>query len=271
MIWINGEAQNSVSANDRGLLFGDGCFTTLLCRQSRLHNLDLHMARLQRDSARLGFAVTDPQALRAELVAYAALHDDAVIRCTLTRGVGGSGYAVPDTINAQRILSSRTLSAHIAQSAMTGVKLGLSSIRLAMQPLLAGIKHCNRLEQVLARAELNDSGCAENCMLDTEGHLVEGIFSNIFWRDQGGQWHTPALTHCGVAGVMRELLLEFFRQNNQAVSLRRQLFDEILPEMSEAFVCNSIIGIWPVVRVHDRDLAIGGDTRRLQDFISFKT
>lgn len=133
---------------------------------------------------------------------------------------------------------------------------------MSRQPLLAGLKHLNRLEQVLARAEWQDTEHAEGLMLDQAGRVIEGVFSNLFLvRD--GVLITADLKRCGVAGVMRAELLF------QAVSLgiSTQITDIPLEQLQwadEVFVCNSVYGIWPVRAYAALHWPVGPLTRKLQ-------
>src|SRR5690606_31058408 len=136
--------------------------------------------------------------------------------------------------------------------------------RLAEQPLLAGLKHLNRLEQVLARAEWQDTRYAEGLLCDVSGRIVEGVFSNLFLV-RGGVLQTPALTRCGVAGVMRAELLEYAASLGVPCAVGDYERADLLVA-DEIFVCNSLYGVWPVRRFAGRDWPVGPLTRTLQAF-----
>jgi 4-amino-4-deoxychorismate lyase len=138
--------------------------------------------------------------------------------------------------------------------------------RLAEQPLLAGIKHLNRLEQVLARAEWTDPDVAEGLMRDVHGRLVCGTMSNVFIviRDQ---LVTPALVRAGVAGVMRAALLAAFRQSGAAV-VERDVEPAELAAASEVFLSNALIGAWPVRSLEQLRWPVGAWARRAQAWVA---
>jgi 4-amino-4-deoxychorismate lyase len=141
--------------------------------------------------------------------------------------------------------------AYPAEWATQGIKTCVSSLRLPAQPRLACVKHLNRLENVLAAAELaeaqrNDSQLAEGFLLDAEGHLVEGIRSNLFVASHSqGRLATPDLARCGVAGIQRGRIMAWALQHGIALQVRDIRLEEAL-EADELFIVNSIIGLWPV-------------------------
>ncbi|GGB92911.1 hypothetical protein GCM10011352_18730 [Marinobacterium zhoushanense] len=137
--------------------------------------------------------------------------------------------------------------------------------RLAQQPLLAGIKHLNRLEQVLARAEWNDPGIREGVVCDTGGTLIEGTMSNLFFV-LDGVLCTPELTQCGVAGILRRWVLEAEECAGECVQVGR-FSPQQLSQADEIFLCNSLIGIWPVIEYEGVELGIGKRTLALQSLL----
>lgn len=266
--WVDGRPADAVPLDDRGLAYGDGLFETLRLAAGRLPLLDLHLERLADGAVRLGLAVDVP-AVRHELAAFVAAvrqqgHAEAVIKLMLTRGSSGRGYRSEPGTAPRRILRAFAHAPAVAH-AQDGIALYECRTRLARSPVLAGIKHLNRLEQVLARAEWRDGRHAEGLMCDTEGFVVEGTMSNLFVvRD--GRLLTPRLDQCGVAGVMRRFLLGEARRQGiaaDAVALRRGE----LAGMQEAFVCNSVIGIWPVCRLGELAWSPGPVTRALQQAV----
>ncbi len=262
-IWINGKPATDVSSIDRGFLFGDGCFTTMAKANGKVERLSAHLERLQRDARALLLPPFDVMQLREEIDAYAAQVPDGVIRATLTRGSGGAGYALPAIAHSTRVLQWRESLTLTSQNAKLGIAVFACTTRLARQPRLAGIKHCNRLENILARAEVPEHGFAEGIMCDEQDNLIEGTFSNLFWRENDG-WFTPQLDQCGIAGVMRAEILALMRQYGIRVQEVKRQKALALTAMQEAFVCNSVIGIWPVTQMINKMLVIGKDTRHFQ-------
>lgn len=260
--WVDGQPATGVALADRGLAYGDGLFETMRVKQGKVVMLGRHMQRLQKGCRRLLIPV-DIALLEREIGAFAStLSHPAVCKLIVTRGDGQRGYGLPVSSMPRRILQASPLPQWPAGHAGDGIHLFPCQTRLAVQPLLAGLKHLNRLEQVLARAEWQDSAYAEGLMLDTAGRIIECVFSNIFLvRD--GTLLTPDLSGSGVAGVMREQILELAGELGLAVQVC-DLYPEVLARSDEVFACNSLYGIWPVVAYAGQSWSVGPLTRRLQ-------
>ena len=259
--WVDGLPADALSLKDRGLAYGDGLFETIAVRGGQPLLLDRHLTRLADGCARLAIAA-DIERVRHELQSYAAAMGEGVLKLILTRGDGLRGYAPDPSAQGRRILQGNPPAAYPAAHAEQGVRLFPCSTRLSRQPLLAGLKHLNRLEQVIARAEWRDSEHAEGLMLDQAGRVIEGVFSNLFLvRD--GVLITADLKRCGVAGVMRAEIL--FQAESLGIPV--QITDiplEQLPRADEVFVCNSVYGVWPVRACAALSWPVGPLTRKLQ-------
>ncbi|PVZ16164.1 MULTISPECIES: aminodeoxychorismate lyase [unclassified Pseudomonas] len=259
--WVDGQPQATLGLGNRGLAYGDGLFETIKVTGGRPHLLARHFARLARGVARLGLPA-DLALIERELLAYAQAMGEGVLKLILTRGESPRGYAVAPDAPVVRILQASPLPAWPASHAERGVRLFECTTRLALQPALAGLKHLNRLEQVLARAEWQGGEFAEGLMRDTDGRIVEGVFSNLFLVSNGSLL-TPDLSRCGVCGTLRdELLAQAPAQGLQAHVADLTLAD--LQTADEVFVCNGVYGIWPVVACGDNRWPVGGVTRKLQ-------
>jgi 4-amino-4-deoxychorismate lyase len=259
--WVDGLPQTQLPLVDRGLAYGDGLFETIRVANARPLLLGRHLQRLYQSCKRLRLTV-DPELLETELQAFCLQLGEGVAKLILSRGDGERGYGFSPGKPARRILQAAALPDYPQANARNGIELFACQTRLAEQPLLAGMKHLNRLEQVLARSEWQDPRYAEGLMLDQAGRVVEGVFSNLFFVCDG-QLCTPALQRCGVEGVMRAELLEQARALN--VPLRVEDFSlQALLEADEVFLCNSLYGVWPVRRLGDRDWPVGPLTRKLQ-------
>ncbi|MES2818423.1 MAG: aminodeoxychorismate lyase [Pseudomonadota bacterium] len=259
--WVDGQSAESLSVRDRGLAYGDGLFETLGIRQGRPRLLTRHLARLAGGCKRLGIPF-DEALLRREMLAFARELDEGVVKLILTRGDGPRGYAPPNPAQPRRILQGAPAATYPLSHAEQGVRLFPCVTRLAEQPLLAGLKHLNRLEQVLARAEWQDGEHAEGLMCDTRGRVIEGVYSNLFLV-KNGQLLTAELSRCGVAGVMRAELLTQAEREGIPLAVRDLAYSELL-EADEVFVCNSQYGIWPVRALHVHGWPVGPLTRKLQ-------
>ena len=259
--WVDGQPADALSLKDRGLAYGDGLFETIAVRGGQPVLLERHLQRLAEGCSRLALAA-DHRLIRAELVAYAAELGDGVLKLILTRGDSQRGYAFDPATAPRRILQGNPPAHYPGVHAEHGVRLFPCATRLASQPLLAGLKHLNRLEQVLARAEWQGPECAEGLMLDVDARVIEGVFSNVFIvRD--GVLLTADLRRCGVAGVMRgELLFQA-----KSLGIPTEITDislEQLQQADEVFVCNSVYGIWPVNAYAALSWPVGPLTRKLQ-------
>ncbi|HJR75034.1 MAG TPA: aminodeoxychorismate lyase [Luteimonas sp.] len=241
-----GERRVEAVAADRGLAYGDGLFETLRTHRGEAPWWEAHWARLGRGAARLRLPLPDQGFVRDQAQALLDGADAGVLKLIVTRGHGGRGYAPPKDTEPAWMLSLHRLPSVPTR----GLALRWCDTRLAIQPALAGLKHCNRLEQVLARAEWQDEEAEdrdadEGLMLDTEGQAVSATSANLFALIDG-RWVTPRLDRCGVAGVCREWVLSDLRAEEIRLS-RPQL------ESAEAiFLCNAVRGILPVARLGER-------------------
>jgi 4-amino-4-deoxychorismate lyase len=262
MVWVEGVGAPA-AALDRGLEFGDGLFETIAVAGARPRLLGRHLARLRAGAARLGLAVPSEPALTEELGRAAATPGAAVVKLILTRGAGGTGYGADPALATRRYVAALPARARAGDPARDGIAVATLATRLAEQPALAGLKHLNRLEQVLGRRELaGHPGAAEGLMLDVHGRLVCGTMTNVYLVIQG-RLVTPSLVRAGVEGVMRAELLAGWASTGQPCEVRDVAPVE-LAAASEVFVSNALIGVWPVVAVDGRALAAGPVARAAQ-------
>lgn len=248
MILINGQCCDSLDARDRGLAYGDGVFRTLRTQAGRPLWWPDHYATLAADCAALGLTCPDETLLHGEACAVAE-SGAGVVKIVITRGVGARGYAPSGGQAATRLVLSAPLPAHAGADAPQAVTARWCSLRLARQPRLAGIKHLNRLENVLARAEWDDPAIFEGLLCDTDGMAVGGVMSNLFWA-RDGVLYTPDLGQCGVAGVARARLLRAASQRGIPTRIERLPPAAILAA-DELMICNSLIGVRRVARLDD--------------------
>jgi 4-amino-4-deoxychorismate lyase len=250
---------------DRGLHFGDGLFETLACVHGRPRFVEEHLRRLVQGCERLAIPAP-PLELREEIERLASGADRALVKVLYTRGPATArGYAPSGEEHPTRIVLRYGWPSEDPRWASEGVAVQIAALTLGENPKLAGIKHLNRLELVLARAELARSPCMEALLLTGAGHLVSGTMSNVFLV-HGGRIETPRLDRCGVAGVMRRVVMRAAAEAGLAVE-EMSLRQTDLDSAQEIFLTNARIGIWPVRAVHSRSLAPGTVTRRLQELI----
>jgi len=267
-VFVNGEAVTTVSVADRGLQYGDGLFETIAVAGGRLEFWDRHMARLIEGCSRLSLPAPDIEALANEagilLNGQRVVEgvDAGVLKIMVTRGTGGRGYRMPDPIEATRIVSFHPAPDYPAAFARDGIRVTVCETRLAEQKQLAGIKHLNRLENVLARAEWDDPAIAEGLMCDQAGRVIEGVMTNLFCVTDGAL-RTPGLSRCGVAGIIRTLVMEIAEEKGidcreADIPLKEALASDNL------FLTNSVIGLWPIRAVADQSFAIGPVTTKIR-------
>lgn len=250
-IRINGVDARALTADtlatSRALHYGDGMFRTLLKFEGCVLDRERQLGRLAADAERLGLEPPSPGRLGAEIDEATADHATATLKLILGRNGAGRGYQSVE-IGTERLLLVYPAPAYPSECWTRGIAASRASVTLAAQPLLAGIKHLNRLEQVLAARDWPPA-IDEVILGDVSGAPVCGSRSNLFWV-AGGILHTPDLTRCGVAGIMRERVLQAARDEETATRVVTASWDELM-SADEAFVTNSLIGIWPL-RALDR-------------------
>jgi 4-amino-4-deoxychorismate lyase len=263
---VNGEPGELIPVSDRGLLYGDGIFETIAVREGRPQHWQRHMNRLQAGCARLGIQPIENAQLAAEADGIINGADNGVLKLIVTRGSAGRGYRVAETAASTRIMQLHPWPEYPAACVEQGVKTRLCEIRLGHNPALAGIKHLNRLEQVLARQEWIDDDIREGLLMDADGNLVEGTMSNLFIVSDGALM-TPDLSRCGVAGIMRTIVLELAEQQGLATRIG-QISQQALAQADEVFLSNSLIGIWPVIAIGKSMYRQGKITVQLQKLLA---
>lgn len=238
---------DGVPFDDRGLAYGDGVFETMRAHRGELPWWDAHWTRLAHGAGRLGIRL--PREGTVQVAAAAMLAGgDAVLKLLLTRGTGARGYAPPRDADPTWILSTHPLPPPARPG---GLVLRWCETRLGHQPRLAGLKHCNRLEQVLARGEWPASdepggdACDEGLLLDIAGDVAGATAANLFiLRDD--RWCTPPVDRCGVAGVARAWVL------GATDALESQLAPGEVEAADAVILCNAVRGILPVARLQGR-------------------
>ena len=260
--WIDGVRGENLPADDRGLHYGDGLFESIGLRAGVVRFLEAHLARLASGCVRLGIRFSSMAELRAEIAAALALAPPrAMLKIIVTRGSAmRRGYAPQGTESARRLMSLWPEAA-LPTSVAEGVALHRATFTLADNPTLAGIKHLSRIENVMAAGEVAASGAFEALLLDGSGHVISGAMSNVFLvRD--GQVLTPRLDRCGVAGVMRGVVLRECASLGITAEDRRVSLDALLAA-DEVFITNARIGVVPVLRVGEHSFHMTAVARRL--------
>jgi 4-amino-4-deoxychorismate lyase len=246
--------RGAVPASDRGFLYGDGLFETIAIQSGYPLILAAHIDRLAEGCQRLDIPI-DAAMVRKSVLESSKSIDLGIVRVSLTRGEGGEGYKPPEIVHPNVIISTRPWPHRLAKFSEEGIETGVSKVNLSRQPLLAGLKHMNRLEQVMARRH-SPTAWPEVIMTSTSNQVIEGSYSNIFFLGSKEELITPDLSYCGVAGVIRDAIINLANDEGRPVIIRDVRFSELL-SAQELFFTNSIIGVWPVRKLERRSFDIG--------------
>lgn len=238
------QSNDCPSTWERAVAYGDGVFETMRINGGNIPLWSFHLARLQHALATLQIHA-DFSAIKNDCLSLAAQYKTGVLKLTVARSGGRRGYDARSAAEVAVSLRVFPLPVYAKSRLTDGVRLHVCQQRLSQNPALAGIKHLNRLEQVLAASEWNRDWAEEGLLLDTTGAVIEGTASNVFIV-RNGVLETPSLLHCGVAGVMRAFVMQEIA-GNAGLGLRevRLTLADIL-DADECFICNSVFGIWPV-------------------------
>lgn len=249
---VNGIEKTTVDVKDRGLAYGDGIFTTAKIIDGQVILLDQHIERLILGCQQLKLIVPLLKSLKSQLQSVAQLYTQAVLKVMITAGSGGRGYSRSglSESDANIILIVSDYPEHYKALALHGIDLGISKQQIGMSPMLAGLKHLNRLEQVLLRDELDQRSEDDLVVTNCQGQVIEASCANLFYW-QGGQLCTPDLSLSGVNGLIRQAILTKYPETKIC---QTRLID--LSEANAMFICNSLMGIMPVKTYNNRRLNI---------------
>ena len=261
---------NNLECSDRGLAYGDGLFETIAVIDGQLHHWQYHWHRLLLGAERLSLRCPSEKNILSLISFELEMHDklEGIIKIILTRGSGGRGYCFPEQQHENLIISYHSWPERRADDYLTGIKAIVCTMSLSKQPVLAGIKHLNRLEQVLARNEYDDTEYQEGIMLCyseiNKQYVIEGCSSNIFFVINAVLC-TPKIDECGVSGTMRQAIIEFGHEHPSFL-VHEGNYDLLqMQQATEVFFSNSIYGILPVASIklqgsqqysyHDRSIS----------------
>lgn len=245
MILVNGVIDAVPGARDRGLAYGDGVFRTFPWRSGVPVFWSRQYEKLAHDCRALGIPPPAADVFENDFAQITVR--DCAVKIIVTRGESARGYAPRRDASPTRIVMTSDLPAYPASHYSEGIEVRTCRLKLAHQPRLAGIKHLNRLENVLARAEWDDPAIAEGLLCDAQGNVICGTMTNVFLV-QLGRLFTPQLYQCGVKGVMRDLVIDVAEAHRVPVNVDVLTVDQ-LREADAAFVVNSLIGLWPIARL----------------------
>ncbi|MFT5788549.1 MAG: 4-amino-4-deoxychorismate lyase [Shewanella sp.] len=248
VVWVNGQPDATISPLDRGLAYGDGLFATMRVNKSEIQFIESHFLRLTQGAQRLGFQWQPSTALRELLLQCATDNPQSCLKILLSRGIGGRGYMPPNSsLSINEIVSVHPFPGFYQDWQKAGVSLQSSNILLARQPRLAGIKHCNRLEQVLIKSVALADGIDDWLVLDSNKKIIESSMANLFFETDAGIV-TPKLSYAGVAGMMREQVIYQLLEMKFTVSIT-EIDIDILSQVKHVFMTNSLLGVVDVNRI----------------------
>lgn len=263
--YLNKQVVDAIPVSDRALQYGDGLFETIAIRGGNPRLWPLHLERLDYGCGRLGIEAPTASDLQSSL--EAAISDApvdtsfATAKIIISAGSGPRGYRRPKSSRARFWVGIFDSLPRSTGDYQDGIKTRLCQTRLAIQPQLAGIKSINRLEQVLARAEWGDDDIIEGLMRDTDDRIICGTMSNVFVIT-ANNIATPAITRCGVSGIMRRHILTLLDEADLACDVR-DIPAEELQQASEVFLTNSQFGVLPVARCENHRWSVGPLTQQV--------
>jgi 4-amino-4-deoxychorismate lyase len=255
---INGIAADHLMISDRSIHYGDGLFETILCSDNKLYYWQQHYHRLRSSAEKLKITCPDERTFLQdikELVSNNIAGNSYVIKIILSRGFGERGYGYSSGISANRIVLLSELDASYSSmlsNTLLHGELFICEQQVSINESLAGLKHLNRLENVMARNEWNDKTMKfiDGLMLNADQRVIEGTMSNLF-AIRDGKIFTPGLERSGIRGVMRDAVRELAANNGLSLSITGLSLDDLLG-MDELFITNSLIGMKRVTKLGDR-------------------
>ena len=254
-------AQTAISAGDRGFNYGDGFFTTAKILDGEVEHWPLHRQRLSECSERLLFGELDFPALERTISTTVSEQPTGILKIVVTRGEGGRGYGLPEQPKLKILLSLLPFPAGYPELPKRGITLGVSPIKLASQPLFAGLKTLNRLEQVMIKQAMQQQPYDDVVVCDYNGYVIETSAANIF-AIKGGRIVSPQLQNCGIKGVYLQSLCAKLPIEFIDITL------EQLQRMDAVFMCNSLMGVVPVTAIGDIQFQLAPSSLLLQELFA---
>jgi len=261
IVLVDGVFTESLPVDDRGLMYGDGVFRTLRVAAGAPRWWDEQLAKLAEDGDRIGVVGPDFSQWQADLDRISSGLTDGVLKLVVTRGSGLRGYLPPESAKPRWIMRYDAMAPQTDTATSEGMTVRVCALRLGQQPRLAGIKHLNRLENVLARAEWNSPDIHEGLLLDQSEQVISGVMSNLFVWSQS-RLLTPRLDRCGVAGVARARLMRLARTQGLAVEEAGVSLQAVF-DADEVMLTNSIWGLRRVARLESKSWPVPVISSRL--------
>jgi 4-amino-4-deoxychorismate lyase len=265
LLFLNGSLMNEadldhqiIDFQDRAFHYGDGIFETLRIHNGVIPTWEFHQQRLRQGQKVLklpldNFLADWPDFVATNLTGIKR----ACAKLVISRGVGPRGYKIPDQTQLNWWLKITDLPDTSLKLSQKDYRLTVCEHQLSRQPVLAGLKHLNRLDQVMARSEWQQEPFDEGIMLNLEGHVIEGTMSNIFWM-KNGQVFTPDISQEGIDGCVRRWLLQHQTEKNSPVKVEKCCEIKQLMSADAVFITNSLIGIQAVSEIAGQSIISTG-------------
>ncbi len=264
MALVNGQPQDFLSVSDRSFQFGDGCFSTLLTCKKQIQAWNYHRERLV--SCLKVLCISEPNWHQVYEWCNSVVLDGekSGLKIHISRGTGRRGYGIAGASTPTVTITAFDYPLHYNEWISKGVSLGICETHLGHQPLLAGLKHNNRLEQVLVKAEIEHNDWNDAVVCDLEGKVIETSVANLFWVDSDFRLCTPKLNLSGVSGVMRKQVIEEAITKKVTLIERDFTINEIL-NAKEVFMTNALLQVCPITSIDKTHFEIGSLTKTFQE------
>lgn len=262
---INGSFNQAISPFDRGFSYGDGVFRTLKMINGQPQHWPQHYQKLVADCAAISIVCPSAELLVNDMLQLFKPDEIAVAKIIITRGEGERGYAPPAVTAPTRVIIKSSVPKYTDTNYTQGVALHVCNTHLNAQPKLAGIKHLNRLENVLARMEWKNDAIFDGLMLDSAGNVIECTMSNIFARF-GDELITPDLSQCGVAGITRQQIIVHAKPLKLNVKVAPITLEQLL-KADEIVTCNSLYGAFQVNKIGNQSIPLSDLAKKIRELL----
>lgn len=247
---VNGIEQNHINIENRGLAYGDGLFTTAKVVDGKIQYLSSHVHRLLSGCKKLAICAPNKIELTEQLTQVAKQYNLAVLKVIITASNGGRGYARAIELSSDIIIMVHNYPTHYEELAIEGITLGNSKQQIGINPMLSGLKHLNRLEQVLLRQELVKTKEDDLVVTNINDEVIEATSANLFfWLND--KLYTPDVTNSGVNGIMRQTILKHYPD-----TIIKSVTLADLASSKAIFICNCVMGVMPVKNYNGQSLSI---------------
>ena len=265
---INGKKSLGLNPFDRGLAFGDGVFRTMKIINGVPKYWKYHYEILNHDAKSIQIDIPSSRILLNDIKKLFSEPGDFVAKFIITRGVSARGYQFKKNIKCTRILLKNIFVPIQKKIAKQGVCLKVCKQRLSENPMISGIKHLNRLENVLAKTELEPENF-DGILLDSHGYVNECISSTIIMRI-GNTLFIPSQDGAGVSGVTKKIIIENAGYLGYKIKIKKILLEELI-KSDEVVITNSLIGVIPIRKINNKkwkSFKLSYDINKIFEFIS---